>query len=147
MSKAISLRTRLREKMDKKGRKAFITHIDGQKLAGKDYETTIWVYQDTEQFIKMVEAEFEKLENVAKQNADSCQMLSKKLEQVISEFRAKEAEAGRAVCEFYDLLNKAYHDSFTKPTLETRTAELLELRSAYLKVMEQFEVTKETPKK
>lgn len=54
----------VREKAFKLGRTAFITHIDGQKLCGKGYETKIWVQQDIEELLKLLEKERSGLEMV-----------------------------------------------------------------------------------
>jgi hypothetical protein len=42
------VREDLKKKVEKLGRKAFITYIDGQKLCGEGYETKIWVQRDIE---------------------------------------------------------------------------------------------------
>jgi len=52
----------LKEKASKLGRKAFITHIDGTKLLGKGYETTIWVQGDIDELIEGAQKEMRQLE-------------------------------------------------------------------------------------
>jgi hypothetical protein len=50
----------LEEKAKTLGRKAFITHIDGEKLLGKGYETTIWVQRDIEMLLAEAQKNCEK---------------------------------------------------------------------------------------
>jgi hypothetical protein len=46
----------LNQKAQKLGRTAFITHIDGQKLCGKGYETEIWVHGDIDEILEAATA-------------------------------------------------------------------------------------------
>ena len=63
----------LKEKAGKLGRKAFVTHVDGTKLAGKGYETKIWVQRDIDELIEGAQKEMDEL----KQKLQSKNLLEK----------------------------------------------------------------------
>ncbi len=90
-----SLEERLKQKVMKIGRKAFITHIDGEKLIGDGYETQIWVQRDIDAIIEyvlaIVKEEKQKLKQKLKQIIDEAkdnqfhfpEWIQKKLEEVL----------------------------------------------------------------
>lgn len=74
------------------GRTAFITHVDGKKLAGKGYEAKIWFQRDIDELQKDIEIDIkDKLKALHKNRKEYISILAsenEKLEAKISKVNA-----------------------------------------------------------
>jgi thiamine pyrophosphate-dependent acetolactate synthase large subunit-like protein len=76
---------KLEEKAKKLGRKAFITHVDGAKLLGEGYETTIWVQCDIDELLEAAQKEIDKKQELLYMEISYAQKREKEIQKLLNE--------------------------------------------------------------